>query len=209
MVVLLTPEETPRADPHAGCCGGRGRETPGYSIGRFFIFVFGILTRGQLFVAPVLTDLFGCPSYFVHQGLNWVGLAHFVVSKRLDAKLIQSGKYWCHGSVGGAEKDAATDADKHPVKPLKYRLFFDVAVKLLGRVPALSVTFNRQLSGLPFNHEVDAVGPNVPLRFDAISGCQEAVEHEPLKYGIGSFALFLHRAKQRLRVSSVLNQPTT
>jgi hypothetical protein len=29
MVVLLTPEETPRADPHAGCCGGWGGDPPG------------------------------------------------------------------------------------------------------------------------------------------------------------------------------------
>ena len=29
---LSNPKETPRADPHAGCCGGRGRETPGYPI---------------------------------------------------------------------------------------------------------------------------------------------------------------------------------
>ena len=31
---LSLPKETPRADPHAGCCGGRGRETPGYPIRR-------------------------------------------------------------------------------------------------------------------------------------------------------------------------------
>ena len=24
---LSNPKETPRADPHVGCCGGRGRET--------------------------------------------------------------------------------------------------------------------------------------------------------------------------------------
>jgi len=29
MVTLSHPEEAPRADPHAGCCGSRGRETPG------------------------------------------------------------------------------------------------------------------------------------------------------------------------------------
>jgi len=27
--------ETPRADPHAGCCGGWGRKTPGYPISHF------------------------------------------------------------------------------------------------------------------------------------------------------------------------------
>jgi len=27
-------DEAPRADPHAGCCGGWGRKTPGYPIGR-------------------------------------------------------------------------------------------------------------------------------------------------------------------------------
>ena len=34
LVVLFTPRETPRADPHAGCCGGRGRKTPDYPIMR-------------------------------------------------------------------------------------------------------------------------------------------------------------------------------
>ena len=29
---LSNPAETPRADPHAGCCGGRGLDTPGYPI---------------------------------------------------------------------------------------------------------------------------------------------------------------------------------
>jgi hypothetical protein len=29
MVFLSIPKEAPRADPHAGCCGSRGRETPG------------------------------------------------------------------------------------------------------------------------------------------------------------------------------------
>ena len=29
--------ETPCADPHAGCCGGWGLETPGYPIRRFLI----------------------------------------------------------------------------------------------------------------------------------------------------------------------------
>ena len=29
MVTLSHPEEAPRADPHAGCCGSRGRKTPG------------------------------------------------------------------------------------------------------------------------------------------------------------------------------------
>jgi hypothetical protein len=29
MVVLSNPEDAPRADPHAGCCGSRGRKTPG------------------------------------------------------------------------------------------------------------------------------------------------------------------------------------
>jgi len=33
MVFLSIPKETPRADPHAGCCGSRGRETPGDPIG--------------------------------------------------------------------------------------------------------------------------------------------------------------------------------
>ena len=28
--------ETPRADPHAGCCGGWGRKTPGYPISQCF-----------------------------------------------------------------------------------------------------------------------------------------------------------------------------
>jgi len=28
-VTLFNPEEAPRADPHAGCCGSRGIETPG------------------------------------------------------------------------------------------------------------------------------------------------------------------------------------
>ncbi|MEJ1471476.1 MAG: hypothetical protein RPU59_10470, partial [Candidatus Sedimenticola sp. (ex Thyasira tokunagai)] len=28
--------ETPCAEPHAGCCGGWGLETPGYPIMRFF-----------------------------------------------------------------------------------------------------------------------------------------------------------------------------
>ncbi len=34
MVTLSHPEEAPRADPHAGCCGSRGRETPGDPVGR-------------------------------------------------------------------------------------------------------------------------------------------------------------------------------
>ena len=29
---LSNPAETPRADPHAGCCGGWGLITPGYPI---------------------------------------------------------------------------------------------------------------------------------------------------------------------------------
>ena len=29
---LSNPAETPRADPHAGCCGGWGLNTPGYPI---------------------------------------------------------------------------------------------------------------------------------------------------------------------------------
>ena len=29
---LSNPVETPRADPHAGCCGGWGLDTPGYPI---------------------------------------------------------------------------------------------------------------------------------------------------------------------------------
>ena len=34
MATLSHPEEAPRADPHAGCCGSRGRETPGDPIDR-------------------------------------------------------------------------------------------------------------------------------------------------------------------------------
>lgn len=30
---MLSSCETPRADPYAGCCGDRGRKTPGYPIG--------------------------------------------------------------------------------------------------------------------------------------------------------------------------------
>jgi hypothetical protein len=33
MVVLSNPEDAPRADLHAGCCGSRGRKTPGDPIG--------------------------------------------------------------------------------------------------------------------------------------------------------------------------------
>jgi len=33
MVFLSIPKEAPRADPHAGCCGSRGRKTPGDPIG--------------------------------------------------------------------------------------------------------------------------------------------------------------------------------
>jgi len=29
---LSNPAEAPRADPHAGCCGGWGLNTPGYPI---------------------------------------------------------------------------------------------------------------------------------------------------------------------------------
>ena len=29
MVFLSIPKEAPRADPHAGCCGSRGRKAPG------------------------------------------------------------------------------------------------------------------------------------------------------------------------------------
>jgi len=32
MDALSNPAETPRADPHAGCCGGWGLNTPGYPI---------------------------------------------------------------------------------------------------------------------------------------------------------------------------------
>ena len=44
-VIILYAKEAPRADPHAGCCGGWGLETPGYpimhpfypvNIGRFY-----------------------------------------------------------------------------------------------------------------------------------------------------------------------------
>ena len=31
-VITLYAREAPRADPHAGCCGGWGLETPGYPI---------------------------------------------------------------------------------------------------------------------------------------------------------------------------------
>ena len=34
---LLNPAETPRADPHAGCCGGWGLNTPGYPISHLVI----------------------------------------------------------------------------------------------------------------------------------------------------------------------------
>jgi hypothetical protein len=34
MDILSNPAEAPRADPHAGCCGGWGLITPGYPIGR-------------------------------------------------------------------------------------------------------------------------------------------------------------------------------
>ena len=33
MMTLSHPKEAPRADPHAGCCGSRGRENPGDPIG--------------------------------------------------------------------------------------------------------------------------------------------------------------------------------
>lgn len=32
MDILSNPAEAPRADPHAGCCGGWGLNTPGYPI---------------------------------------------------------------------------------------------------------------------------------------------------------------------------------
>jgi hypothetical protein len=32
MDILSKPAEAPRADPHAGCCGGWGLNTPGYPI---------------------------------------------------------------------------------------------------------------------------------------------------------------------------------
>src|SRR3990172_4027997 len=35
MDILSNPAEAPRADPHAGCCGGWGLNTPGYPIRRY------------------------------------------------------------------------------------------------------------------------------------------------------------------------------
>jgi hypothetical protein len=35
MDILSNPAEAPRADPHAGCCGGWGLNTPGYPMRAF------------------------------------------------------------------------------------------------------------------------------------------------------------------------------
>jgi hypothetical protein len=43
MVVLSNPEDAPRADPHAGCCGSRGRKTPGDPIGHHFALGFAAI----------------------------------------------------------------------------------------------------------------------------------------------------------------------
>ena len=49
MVVLLAPEETPRADPHAGCCGGWGRKTPAI---RLAFAPLQINTSRSIFILP-------------------------------------------------------------------------------------------------------------------------------------------------------------
>jgi hypothetical protein len=60
MDLLSTSKETPRADPHAGCCGGWGRKTPGYPIGPadFFIHlqVLDIRTAVQKVATPRLVQ---------------------------------------------------------------------------------------------------------------------------------------------------------
>lgn len=93
-------------------------------------FIFNNLTHGHLFICPVLADLFSRPSYSVRQGLKGVGLNEVVCSNRLNAKLIEF-RNRCHGSLGGAEKDAATDTDENPTQPFENRLPFEVTVKLL------------------------------------------------------------------------------
>lgn len=161
-----------------------------------------------MFVAPVLTDLFSCPSYFIHQGLNWVGLAHFVVSKWFNAKLIQSREHWCHRSVGSAEKDAAADADEEPAEPFEDRLSFEVTVKLLRSVPALAIAFHSEASLFPFDHEVNPVRADRPLRLHSETSREQSLEHLRFKHRISSLAVFLHRSKKCLRVAGMLDEPT-
>ena len=73
-----------------------------------------------------------------------------------------------HRRVRVTKEQAAADAYKRPSKPLKNSLPFEVAVKLLGRVPSLSIALHCQLSSLPFDYEVDAVGSDRPLRLHSI-----------------------------------------
>ena len=48
--------ETPCADPHAGCCGGWGLETPGYPIREKFIIYADWLNTQKNATPPDLTS---------------------------------------------------------------------------------------------------------------------------------------------------------
>lgn len=156
-----------------------------------------------------MTDFFSCSSYFVHQRLNWVGLVGFVRANWLNAKLIQSRKYWCHRSVGGAKKDAAADADEYPAKPFQNRLPFEVTVKLFRCVPPLAVAFHSEASLFPFHHEVNPVSTDYPLRLHLVTGCKESLEYLGFKHRISLFAVFLHRSMNCLRIPCILDESAT
>ncbi len=51
-------DETPRADPHAGCCGVWGRKTPGYPIGSLTFLLYEFLQR--IVINPKLYLQFPC-----------------------------------------------------------------------------------------------------------------------------------------------------
>ncbi len=69
-------DETPCADPYAGCCGGWGRKTPGYPIMRFHYLKLDLL----LSLANVISQVFSCsvellPELHLFQVFK---IAHFI-----------------------------------------------------------------------------------------------------------------------------------
>jgi hypothetical protein len=128
-------------------------------------------------------------------------------SEWFDPELIQLDEHRGHCRIGVSEENAPADANKLPPKSLKNGFPINIVLKLLRGVPFLSVALDGKPPGLSFDDEVDPIRPYWPLRFHSVTSREQPLKHQPFEDRIGPFALYFHRAQQRLRVACMLDEP--
>jgi hypothetical protein len=122
-------------------------------------------------------------------------------------ELIQLDEHRGHRRIGVSEENAPADANKLPPKSSKNGFSINIVLKLLRSVPFFAVALDCQPSGVPFDDEVYPIRPYWPLRFHSITSREQPLKHQLFEDRIGPFALYFHRAQQRLRVACMLDEP--